>query len=89
VSSKPVLAKEGKFGIYVTDGETNASLTRSDRLEEMIPERAYELLAIRRENVGNGAGRKKRTPSKKTAKKPSRGKGSPASKSSAKSKADK
>jgi DNA topoisomerase-1 len=85
VSSKPVLAKEGKFGIYVTDGETNASLTRSDRLEEMIPERAYELLAIRRENAGNGAGRKKRTPSKKAAKKPSRAKASPASGSPAKS----
>ncbi len=66
VSSKPVVAKEGKFGVYVTDGETNASLTRSDRLEEMTPERAYELLAIRRENAGNGIGRKKRAPCQKS-----------------------
>jgi len=89
VSSKPVLAKEGKFGVYVTDGETNASLTRSDRLAEMIPERAYELLAIRRENAGNGVGRKKRTPSKKAAKKPSREKASPLSGSRSKSRPDK
>jgi DNA topoisomerase-1 len=89
VSGKPVLAKEGKFGLYVTDGETNASLTRSDRLEEMIPERAYELLAIRRENAGNGTGRKKRTPAKKTARKPSRKEASSASGSPAKSGPDK
>ncbi|MFM8015472.1 MAG: topoisomerase C-terminal repeat-containing protein, partial [Actinomycetota bacterium] len=34
----------------VTDGETNASLTRGDRLEHMSPERAFELLAARRAN---------------------------------------
>jgi DNA topoisomerase-1 len=51
VSQKPVLARDGKFGVYVTDGETNASLSRGDRLEEMIPERAYELLAARREAI--------------------------------------
>jgi DNA topoisomerase-1 len=49
VSGKPVVAKDGKFGTYVTDGETNASLTRGDRLEFMTAERAFELLAIRRE----------------------------------------
>ena len=51
VSQRPVVAKEGRFGTYVTDGETNASLGRGDRLEEMTPERAYELLAVRREQV--------------------------------------
>ncbi len=49
VSGKPVVAKDGKFGVYVTDGETNASLTRGDRLEYVTPERAFELLAIRRD----------------------------------------
>ncbi|MFM7893364.1 MAG: topoisomerase C-terminal repeat-containing protein [Actinomycetota bacterium] len=44
------MAKDGKFGTYVTDGETNASLTRGDRLEHMSPERAFELLAARRAN---------------------------------------
>ena len=51
VSEKPVVARDGKFGVYVTDGETNASISRGDRLEEMIPERAYELLAARREAI--------------------------------------
>jgi DNA topoisomerase-1 len=49
VSGKAVVAKDGKFGVYVTDGETNASLTRGDRLEYITPERAFELLAIRRD----------------------------------------
>ncbi len=48
ISGRPVVVKEGRFGPYVTDGETNASLTRGDRLEAMPPERAYELLALRR-----------------------------------------
>jgi DNA topoisomerase-1 len=48
ISGRPVVVKEGKFGPYVTDGETNASLTRGDRLDAMPPERAYELLALRR-----------------------------------------
>ena len=49
-SARPVVAKDGKFGTYITDGETNASLTRGDRLEHMSPERAFELLAARRAN---------------------------------------
>ncbi|MFM7083145.1 MAG: type I DNA topoisomerase, partial [Actinomycetota bacterium] len=44
ISGRSVVAKDGKFGTYVTDGETNASLTRGDRLEHMSPERAFELL---------------------------------------------
>ncbi len=50
VSGQTVVAKDGRFGTYVTDGTTNASLTRGDRLEHMTPERAFELLANRREN---------------------------------------
>ena len=33
--------KDGKFGVYVTDGEFNASPTRGDRLEYVTPERAF------------------------------------------------
>jgi DNA topoisomerase-1 len=70
ISSKPVVAKEGKFGVYVTDGETNASLTRGDRLEYVTPERAFELLAIRRD-ADPTLKRKKaaKKPAKKAAKK--------------------
>ena len=69
VSGKPVVAKDGKFGVYVTDGETNASLSKGDRLEAMLPERAYELLAVRREAIieKGGAPAKKATATKKAA----------------------
>ncbi len=47
-SGKPVVLKEGRFGPYVTDGETNASLRRGDDPESVSIERAAELLAERR-----------------------------------------
>jgi DNA topoisomerase-1 len=80
VSSRPVVARDGKFGVYVTDGETNASLSKGDRLDAMPNERAFELLAIRREAIAEKGGapakrasgaRKaaaKRAPAKKAAK---------------------
>jgi DNA topoisomerase I len=49
VSGKPVVLKEGRFGPYVTDGETNASLRASDSVEDITPARAAELLQNRRE----------------------------------------
>jgi len=69
VSGKPVVAKDGKFGVYVTDGETNASLSKGDRLDAMEPERAYELLALRREAIieKGGAPAKKAAATKKAA----------------------
>jgi DNA topoisomerase-1 len=47
-SGKPVVLRDGRFGPYVTDGETNASLRRSDTPEGVTLERAVELLAERR-----------------------------------------
>jgi DNA topoisomerase-1 len=47
-SGKPIVLKEGRFGPYVTDGETNASLRAGDSVESITPERAVELLADRR-----------------------------------------
>jgi DNA topoisomerase-1 len=47
-SGKPIVVKEGRFGPYVTDGETNASLRRTDDVESITLERATELLAERR-----------------------------------------
>jgi len=71
VSGRPVVAKDGRFGTYVTDGETNASLTKGDRLEAMTNERAYELLEIRRQQVleKGGAPAKKSGAKKAPAKK--------------------
>ena len=62
VSGKPIVVKEGRFGLYVTDGETNASLRQGDSLEGVDNERAQELLRLRRE-------REELNPSKKTKKK--------------------
>ena len=44
----PVVVKEGRFGPYVTDGTTNASLRKGDEVESIDMERASELLAERR-----------------------------------------
>ncbi len=49
VSGKPLVVKVGRFGPYVTDGETNASLRASDQVESLTFERAVELMAARRE----------------------------------------
>jgi len=76
VSERPVVVKEGRFGPYVTDGETNASLRKGDLVEEITIERAAELLQIRRETnppkkkaAAKKATRKKAGAKKSTAKK--------------------
>ncbi|MDX6214963.1 MAG: topoisomerase, partial [Frankiales bacterium] len=66
VSGKAMVVKEGRFGPYVTDGETNASLRKDDSLEELTDERASELLADRR---ARGPVKKKATPRRGAAKK--------------------
>jgi DNA topoisomerase-1 len=47
-TGKPMVIKDGRFGPYVTDGETNASLRKADSVETLTDERASELLADRR-----------------------------------------
>ena len=42
------MIKEGRYGPYVTDGETNASLRRGDDVDSITVQRAIELLAERR-----------------------------------------
>jgi DNA topoisomerase-1 len=43
-----MVVKDGRFGPYVTDGEANASLRKSDSVEGLTDERASELLAEKR-----------------------------------------
>jgi DNA topoisomerase-1 len=66
VSGNPMVVKEGRFGPYVTDGETNASLRKDDSVEELTDERASELLADRR---ARGPVKKKAAPRKAAARK--------------------
>jgi DNA topoisomerase I len=61
-SGKPLVVRSGRFGPYVTDGETNASLRKSDSVEEITVERAVELLAERR---AKGPAPKKTSPAPK------------------------
>jgi DNA topoisomerase-1 len=65
VSKKTITVRDGRFGTYVSDGETHATLRKGDSPETITPERAQELLAERRE----------RGPSTGKGKKPARGKG--------------
>ncbi|WP_098461153.1 type I DNA topoisomerase [Propionicimonas paludicola] len=65
VSGKPVVVKDGRFGPYVTDGETNATLRRDDAVETMTLERAAELLAEKRAK-GPAPKRTTRKPAAKT-----------------------
>ena len=68
-SGKPIVMKDGRWGPYVTDGETNASLRTGDDPETISHERAVELLVERRAKVAAGGGRKKKATKKKAAKK--------------------
>jgi len=47
-TGKPMVIKDGRFGPYVTDGETNASLRKGDEVAAITDQRAAELLADRR-----------------------------------------
>ncbi|MFD5418825.1 type I DNA topoisomerase [Streptomyces sp. NPDC127069] len=78
VSEKPVVVKDGRFGPYVTDGETNATLRRDDDVETITPERGYELLAEKR-----AKGPAKKTAKKAPAKKAAAAKKAPAKKATA------
>ena len=67
VSGKPMVLKDGRFGPYVTDGETNASLRKADDVDTITDERASELLQDRRDR--DPAPKKV---AKRTAKKPAK-----------------
>jgi DNA topoisomerase I len=88
VSGKPMVVKDGRFGPYVTDGETNASLRKGDSIEELTDERAAELLADRRaRGPAKKAPRKaaaKKAPAKKAGAKKAGAKKAPAKKAPAK-----
>ena len=48
ITKREVVVRSGRFGLYVTDGETNATLRLGDTPEALTMDRASELLAERR-----------------------------------------
>lgn len=82
VSGKPIKVKDGRFGPYVTDGETNATIPRAESVEDITFERAVELLQLKREK-GPAKPKAKRATTKKAApKKPAAAKKTGTSKKS-------
>ena len=75
-----MVVKDGRFGPYVTDGETNATLRKGDEPESITPERGAELLAEKR---AKGPTTRKRA-TKKAATKKTAAKKSTAKKATAK-----
>ena len=94
-SGAPIVLRNGRFGHYVTDGTTNASLRRGDDAETITPERAAELLAERRlagpskKASGRKSGAAKKTTKKATAAKKAAPKKSAAKKTTKKATAAK
>ena len=78
-SGKPIVLREGRFGPYVTDGETNASLRKGDLPEAITLQRAIELLAERRA-AAPAAKRARTTTRSTTSRSTSRSKTTPAKK---------
>ncbi|KQS00204.1 DNA topoisomerase I [Williamsia sp. Leaf354] len=83
VSEQPMVIKDGRFGPYVTDGETNASLRKDDDVASITDERAMELLADRRAR-GPVKKKAKKAPAKKATVKKTAAKKAPAKKAVAK-----
>jgi DNA topoisomerase-1 len=67
VSGKPIRVRDGRFGPYVTDGVTNATIPRGDDVESIDFERAVQLLADKRAKgpAKKPASRAKRAPAKR------------------------
>jgi DNA topoisomerase-1 len=86
-SGKPMVVREGRFGPYVTDGETNASLRKGDSIEALTVDRAAELLAERR--ARGPASPKKRAPARRAPAKKAAAKKTAAKKAAAKKSATK
>jgi len=76
-SGKPIKIKDGRFGAYVTDGVTNATIPRGETVEEIDFDRAVQLLAdkrakgpVKKKAPAKKPAAKKKAPAKATAKKP-------------------
>ncbi|MCE0510323.1 type I DNA topoisomerase [Microbacterium aurugineum] len=90
VSGKPIRIRDGRFGAYVTDGETNVTIPRGQTVEDITFEIAVQMLADKRAKgpaPKRGAAKKapaKKAPAKKAAAKATSAKKAPAKKTPAK-----
>jgi len=71
-TGRDIFLKKGRFGPYVTDGETNASLRQGDEPSQLSIERATELLQLRREWISAQGGKKPKAKKKAAAKPPAK-----------------
>ncbi|HEV7812074.1 MAG TPA: type I DNA topoisomerase [Leifsonia sp.] len=83
VSGKPIKIKDGRFGPYVTDGETNATIPRGEMVEEVDFDRAVQILADKRAKGPAKKAPAKKAPAKKTPAKTTAAAKKPAAKSTA------
>ncbi|PSL05450.1 DNA topoisomerase I [Haloactinopolyspora alba] len=65
-NGKPLVVKDGRFGPYITDGETNVTVPRGTPIEQLTHERAVELMAEKR---AKGPAPKKRASRSRTSSK--------------------
>lgn len=90
-SEKNIVVKDGRFGPYITDGETNITVPRGTAIEELTREKAIELLAekrargpVKRKSAAKKAPAKKATTTKKSTTKASTAKKATTAKTTAK-----
>ncbi|MFE7195375.1 type I DNA topoisomerase [Microbacterium oxydans] len=85
VSGKPIRIRDGRFGAYVTDGETNVTIPRGQKVEDITFEIAVQMLADKRaKGPAPKRGAAKKAPAKKPAAKKAPAKKAPAKKPAAK-----
>jgi DNA topoisomerase I len=85
VTGTPIVIKDGRFGAYVTDGTSNATLRKDDAIESITLERAAELLADKRAAAPRTAKKAaKKAPAKRSTAKKTTEKATPARKTAVK-----
>ncbi|MFC7942726.1 type I DNA topoisomerase [Microbacterium oxydans] len=85
VSGKPIRIRDGRFGAYVTDGETNVTIPRGQKVEDITFEIAVQMLADKRaKGPAPKRGAAKKAPAKKAPAKKPAAKKAPAKKPAAK-----
>jgi DNA topoisomerase-1 len=90
VSGKPIRIRDGRFGAYVTDGETNVTIPRGQKPEDITFEIAVQMLADKRaKGPAPKRGAAKKAPAKKSPAKKAPAKKAPAKKPAAKTDAEK